>query len=163
MKLPSPVLGCAAAALLLPLACGLRAQGLEDPKQMFAREVYRTSAADVFHTAPHPLLRAVVVMRIRLGDDGRWAAELLRDNVHQPQMTRAAHASVQRLPPPEGLSAGLQQALREHGFVETWLFINDGRFALRSLALPQVQHSAPAVAVAAPSPSPAASAAMLPQ
>ena len=24
------------------------------------------------------------------------------------------------------------------GFVETWLFINDGRFALRTLALPQV-------------------------
>jgi hypothetical protein len=26
--------------------------------------------------------------------------------------------------------------------VETWLFINDGRFALRSLAQPQTSHAA---------------------
>ena len=127
------------AALLLCAGLDLRAQSLDDFKQLFAQEVYRTSAAEVFHTAPHPLLRAVVVMRIRLGEDGRWGAELLRDNVHQPQLTRMAQASVQRLPPPEGLSAELLRELREHGFVETWLFINDGRFALRSLAQVQAQ------------------------
>jgi hypothetical protein len=150
MRLPTPFLRRCGAALLL-LAClagGLRAQEASvDPKQLFAREVYRSSAADVFHTAPHPLLRAVVVLHIRLGEDGLWHAELVRDNVHQPQMTRVAQASVQRLPPPEGLNEAQRQALREDGFTETWLFINDGRFALRSIALPQAaQH----VAVAAP-------------
>lgn len=137
MNLSSSVLRCAASALLLSVSFGSRAQSAEDPKQLFAREVYRTSAADVFHTPPHPLLRAVVVMRIRLAEDGRWAAELLRDNVHQPEMTRLARASVERLPPPQGLGPEVLQALRD-GFVETWLFINDGRFALRTLALPQV-------------------------
>jgi protein TonB len=140
MTLPSPALRCAGAALLLSVAFSPRAQPADDPRQLFAREVYRTSAADIFHTAPHPLLRAVVVMRVRLGEDGRWRAELLRDNVNQPQMTRLAETSVQRLPAPEGLSEAARKALRDDGFVETWLFINDGRFALRSLALPQAPH-----------------------
>jgi hypothetical protein len=130
------------AALLLCSTLDLRAQSLGDFKQLFAQEVYRTSAAEVFHTAPHPLLRAVVVMRVRLGEEGRWEAELLRDNVHQPQLTRMAQASVQRLPRPEGLSDDVRRELRERGFVETWLFINDGRFALRSLAQPQTSHAA---------------------
>jgi hypothetical protein len=142
MSLPSSALRCAGAALLLSTAFSLRAQSMDDSKQQFARDVYRTSAADVFHTAPHPLLRAVVVMRVRLGEDGRWLAELLRDNVNQPQMTRMAQASVQRLPAPEGLSEEAQKTLRGDGFVETWLFINDGRFALRSLAQPQAPHPA---------------------
>jgi protein TonB len=120
------------------MALGAQAQTVEDLKQLFAREVYRTSAADIFHTPPHALLRAVVVMRVSLGEDGHWQAQLLRDNVNQPQMTRLAQDSVQRLPVPEGLGEALLKVLREEGFVETWLFINDGRFALRSLALPQV-------------------------
>jgi protein TonB len=131
----------AAAALLLSLASVTRAQSADDARVLFAREVYRTSPTDVFHNPPHPLLRAVVVMRVRLGDDGRWRAELLRDNVNQPEMTHAAQASVQRLPVPDGLSEAARRSLRDDGFVETWLFINDGRFALRSLALPQAPSS----------------------
>lgn len=151
MCLPPPFLRRFGAVLLLLLcvAGGVRAQEAVDPKQLFAREVYRSSAADVFHTAPHPLLRAVVVMQVRLGVDGRWAAELVRDNVNQPQMTRMAHASVQRLPPPEGLNDVQRQALRDEGFTETWLFFNDGRFALRSIALPQAAQHVAAVASAA--------------
>ena len=155
MILPSASLRWASASLLLCAAFGLRAQGVDDLKVQFAREVYRTSAADVFHTAPHPLLRAVVVMRVRLDEQGRWRADLLRDNVHQPQMTRLAETSVQRLPAPEGLPEDTRRTLREQGFVETWLFINDGRFALRSLALPQ---AAPALPVAATAVATAASA-----
>jgi hypothetical protein len=36
-----------------------------------------------------------------------------------------------------GLSPKARQLLRTDGLVEAWLFENDGRFALKSLAKPQ--------------------------
>jgi hypothetical protein len=136
MQLPKLLHGALPAAVFF--CCSLvHADPVQRLKQYFASEVYHSSVAEVFHTEPHPLLRAVVVMQIRLGQQGRWMAELLRDNENQPQLTRLAQASVLRLPPPEGLSEAEQALLREEGFTETWLFINDGRFALRTLALPQ--------------------------
>jgi hypothetical protein len=52
-------------------------------------------------------------------------------------MTRAALESVSKLPVPVGLSAKARQLLQNDGLVEAWLFQNDGRFALKTLAKPQ--------------------------
>ena len=131
-----------AVALLLPLLAALhageaRAQSAEQLKTDFARAVYLNSAARVHDERPQPLLRAVVVLRVRLGDDDRWQAEVFRDNPAQPEMTRRARESVARLLPAVGLSPQARQALRSEGLVEAWLFQDDGRFALKTLARPQ--------------------------
>ena len=52
-------------------------------------------------------------------------------------MTQRALASVERLPAPMGLSPQARQLLQTQGVVEAWLFQNDGRFALKTLARPQ--------------------------
>ena len=103
----------------------------------FARAVYLNSATLVHDQRPQPLLRAVVVLRIRLDEQDRWQAEVFRDNPNQPEMTRAALESVSRLPPAVGLKPEERAALRGEGLIEAWLFENDGRFALKTLAKPQ--------------------------
>ena len=79
----------------------------------------------------------MVVLRIKLNDSNQWQAEVFRDNPDQPEMTKAALESVARLPVPVGLSPKARQILRNDGLVEAWLFENDGRFALKTLAKPQ--------------------------
>jgi protein TonB len=135
------VLAAVAAAALLAVATPATAQAqAQTPDQLkaeFARSVYLSSATSVHNERPQPLLRAVVVLRVRLDDSNHWQAEVFRDNPDQPEMTRAALESVARLPPAVGLSAQALQALRTEGLIEAWLFQNDGRFALKTLAKPQ--------------------------
>jgi hypothetical protein len=123
-----------AAALL---AGGAFAQSADQLKADFARAVYATNAQQVHNDRPQPLLRAVVVLRIKLDADDRWQAEVFRDNPEQPEMTRAALDSVQRLPAPANLSPRARDMLRIDGLVEAWLFQSDGKFALKTLAKPQ--------------------------
>lgn len=113
------------------------AQDIDRSRTDFARQIYASAANEVHHEAPQPLLRAVVVMRVRLSDEGRWTAEVLRENTTQPEMTRKALASVERMPAPAAIPESLRDELRRNGFVEAWLFQSDGRFALKTLALPQ--------------------------
>ena len=114
-----------------------RAQSADQVKADFARSVYLHSAGRVHDERPQPLLRAVVVLRVKLDETNHWQAEVFRDNPDQPEMTRAALDSVARLPAAVGLSPQAQQSLRNDGLIEAWLFQTDGRFALKTLAKPQ--------------------------
>ena len=128
---------CTAVSVALLGAAPAQAQSADQLKADFARAVYLHSATQVHNERPQPLLRAVVVLRVRLGDDNRWQAEVFRDNPEQPEMTRAALDSVSRLPAPVGLSPKARQMLCSEGVIEAWLFETDGRFALKTLAKPQ--------------------------
>lgn len=139
-KALAPFSGAAAAVIFSAAvfaAAPARAQSAEQVKADFARAVYLNSAAQVHNEAPQPLLRAVVVLRVKLGEQGQWQAEVFRENADQPEMTKAALESVAKLPAPMGLSPKAMQMLRSEGLVEAWLFQNDGRFALKTLAKPQ--------------------------
>ncbi len=114
-----------------------QAQGKDAVQRDFARTVYLHSAADVHNEQPQALLRAVVVLRVKLDEQGQWKAEVFRDNPEQPEMTQRALESVGRLPAPVGLSPQAREVLQTQGVIEAWLFQNDGRFALKSLAKPQ--------------------------
>jgi protein TonB len=138
-RLPPRALGLLSLGLLAGclFAGQARAQSADQVKADFARAVYVHSATQVHNQRPQPLLRAVVVLRVRLDEQNRWKAEVFRDNPDQPEMTRAALESVARLPAPVGLSPKAVDMLRSEGLVEAWLFENDGRFALKTLAKPQ--------------------------
>ena len=126
-----------AVSVALMGAAPAQAQSTDQVKADFARAVYLHSATQVHNDRPQPMLRAVVVLRIKLNDNNQWQAEVFRDNPDQPEMTKAALESVARLPVPVGLSPKARQILRNDGLVEAWLFENDGRFALKTLAKPQ--------------------------
>ena len=134
----------AAALFLLVACCATAAQaqtsirsGIEQVRKDFAQKVYEDSAAEINRDAPQPLLRAVVVLRVRLNEAGRWAAEVMRDNNLEPGLTRKAIASVEHLAMPANVPEPLVDQLHREGFVEVWLFQNDSHFALKTLALPQ--------------------------
>jgi hypothetical protein len=114
-----------------------QAQSADQVKADFARAVYKSSAGKVHNDRPQPLLRAVVVLRIKLDEQNQWKAEVFRDNPDQPELTRAALDSVAQLPAPTGLTPKALEMLRNDGLVEAWLFQTDGRFALKTLAKPQ--------------------------
>ncbi len=126
-----------ATALLWAAPGAAVAQSADQVKADFARTVYQHSADKVHNDRPQPLLRAVVVLRVKLNEQNQWQAEVFRDNPDQPEMTRAAIASVAQLPVPVGLSPKAVQMLRNEGLVEAWLFQSDGRFALKTLAKAQ--------------------------
>jgi protein TonB len=126
--------------LVLPalvLAAGSAFATTDDLRAELARRIYLSSATDVHDEQPQAMLRAVVMLRVRLDEQGRWTAEVVRENPQQPAMTRRALESVARLPAPIGLSVEALRRLRAEGVVEAWLFDDDGRFALGALARPQ--------------------------
>ncbi len=133
----TPAAVAIAASATLLWAAPAQAQSADQVKAEFARAVYLNSAAQVHNEQPQALLRAVVVLRVKLNEQGQWAAEVFRDNPEQPEMTRAALESVSKLPVPIGLSPQARRLLQNDGLVEAWLFQNDGRFALKTLAKPQ--------------------------
>jgi hypothetical protein len=127
---------CLAAALLAS-SFGACAESLDQVRRGFAQMVYEDSAPDINREAPQSMLRAVVVLRVKLNALGRWSAEVMRENDVEPGLTRKALASVEHLARAMEVSAGMSEQLHREGFVEVWLFQNDGHFALKTLALPQ--------------------------
>jgi len=125
------------AAALFAAAAGARAESIDQVRRGFAQMVYEDAGPDINREAPQPLLRAVVVLRVRLDAQDRWRAEVMRENDVEPGLTRKAIASVEHLPRAVEMSGTLAEQLHREGFVEVWLFQNDGRFALKTLALPQ--------------------------
>ena len=113
------------------------APNLDQVRRSFAQTIYQDSSAEINRGAPQPLLRAVVVLRVRLNEFGHWAAEVMRDNDLEPELTRKAVASVEHLTSPVDVPEPLVDQLHRDGFVEVWLFQNDSHFALKTLALPQ--------------------------
>src|SRR5690242_19179707 len=81
------------------LGVATQAQNLDDTHAYFANSIYQRNASDIHRGQPQALLRAVVVLHVKLDETGRWFAEVIRENVQQPEMTRKALASVAALEP----------------------------------------------------------------
>jgi len=127
----------AVAAVFVMAAGSAAAQSIDQIRAEFARQVYAHAGDQINHGQPQAMLRAVVVLRIKLDESGRWVAEVFRDNDTQPELTQVALQSVAKLPPPTQLKPEVAEALRSNGLIEAWLFEKDGRFALKTLAKPQ--------------------------
>ena len=125
------------AAALLACAAGARAESIEQIRRGFAQMLYEDAGPDINRDRPQPLLRAVVVLRVKLDELGHWTGEVIRENDEQPELTRKALASVAHLARTMEMSAAAAEQVHREGFLEVWLFQNDGRFALKTLALPQ--------------------------
>jgi protein TonB len=86
---------------------------------------------------PQPLLRAVVVLNVKLDAGDHWQVEVVRTNDEQPEMLARAIETVARAPvvpmPDE-----VKDHMRRNGFMEAWLFDNDGRFQVKTLAKAQL-------------------------
>ena len=109
------------------------ARSVEEYKRDFAKHLHHTSAELIFAGAPPNLLRSVIVMSVALDTSGNVvSARVLRDN-GDAETVRSAVDSVRRgAPYPRPAPRMFNRGRLE--FTETWLFRDDGRFQLRTLA-----------------------------
>jgi periplasmic protein TonB len=85
---------------------------------------------------PQALLRAVVVLNIKLGEGNAWQTDVMRTNHDQPEMLARAIEAVKRVHINEVPDA-LREELMRNGINETWLFDKDGSFQVMTLAKSQ--------------------------
>jgi periplasmic protein TonB len=106
-------------------------------KQDIAQRISQVNSRHVYIDRPQALLRSIVVLKFSVDESGR----LLRSEIQRSNKDRHAEStaldSLKRTAP---FPKPAPHLLR-HGKVEmseSWLFNNDGRFQLRSVALPQM-------------------------
>lgn len=102
----------------------------------FAKAVYSGSPEFIHDRNPQPLLRAVVVLNVKLDAAERWLVEVVRTNDEQPEMLARAIETVRRAPT-VSMPDHVRASLHRDGFMEAWLFDNDGRFQVKTLAKAQ--------------------------
>lgn len=106
-------------------------------KQDIAQRIVQVNSQHVFVERPQALLRSVVVLKFSIDENGN----LLRSEIQRSNRDRHAEStaldSLKRTSPFPKPSPHLLR----HGKLEmseSWLFNNDGRFQLRTVALPQM-------------------------
>jgi periplasmic protein TonB len=116
-----------------PATANSSATTVDHYKRELAARIYQTSAAQVFEGSPPNLLRSVIVLSVTLDSSGNVAdLRTMRDN-GDSETVRAAHDSVRRgAPYPRPPDRLLRSARLQ--YVETWLFRDDGKFQLRTVA-----------------------------
>lgn len=124
------------AGLLLAMAKPAFAGVPEDVRRDFAHAVYDGSPELVHNRNPQPLLRAVIVLNVKLVDGEHWQAEVVRTNDEQPEMLARAIETVRRAPA-INMSEETRSEMHRNGLIEAWLFDNDGRFQVKTLAKAQ--------------------------
>jgi len=109
----------------------------EGYKKELARRIAIVNSTKVYPERPQALLRSVIVIKYFVDGDGKLThSEIVRTN-HDKATETTAMLTLHNTAPFPKPSAHLLH----HGRVEiseTWLFNNDGRFQLRTIALPQM-------------------------
>jgi protein TonB len=113
------------------------AVSVDDYKRDLATHISRRHADKVFAGRPQALLRSVVVLRYSVDSRG----QLLRSEIWRSNRDRETEATALATlrgsaPFPKPAAHLLQRGRLD--IAETWLFNNDGRFQLRSIAEAQM-------------------------
>ncbi len=111
----------------------------DDYKRDLALRISQVNAQKVYAGRPQALLRSVVVLRYAVDGRGNLVrSEIMRSN-HDRETESIALASLRSSAPfPKPAAHLLRRGQME--ISETWLFNNDGRFQLRTIAHPQMDH-----------------------
>jgi protein TonB len=106
-------------------------------KADLAQRIHQVNSTQVYTTRPQALLRSVVVLRYTVDSGGNLVrSEVARSN-HDRDTEAVALTTLRKSAPfPKPAPHLLRNGRVE--MVESWLFNNDGRFQLRSLALAQM-------------------------
>jgi protein TonB len=113
------------------------ASTVDSYKVDLAQRIYAVNSTQVYTTRPQALLRSVVVLKYTVDSAGNLIrSEIARSN-HDRTTEATALATLRKSAPFPKPSPHLLRngRLEMH---ESWLFNNDGRFQLRSLALVQM-------------------------
>jgi len=109
------------------------ASSLSGYKTDVANRLYQVNGDHIFTGKPPPLLRSIVVVSVVVDEGGNLvSSKIFRDN-GDVEARGMALASLQRgMPLPRPTPAVLKRGRVE--YLESWLFRNDGKFQIRTLA-----------------------------
>ncbi|HEY0844508.1 MAG TPA: TonB family protein [Noviherbaspirillum sp.] len=106
-------------------------------KHELALRISELNAGKVYPGRPQALLRSVVVLRYAVDARGNLVrSEIMRSNRDRETESTALAALRSAAPFPKPAAHLLRRGQLE--LAETWLFNNDGRFQLRTIAQPQM-------------------------
>lgn len=106
-------------------------------KRDLAQRISQVNSIKVYTGRPQALLRSVVVVKYMVDSRGNLThSEILRSNRDRTTESTALVSLRQAAPFPKPAAHLLRHGRLE--LSETWLFNNDGRFQLRSIAEPQM-------------------------
>lgn len=110
---------------------------LDDYKRGLAQRIVTVNSSEVYIGRPQALLRAVIVLKYFVNADGQLLrADIMRTN-RDRKAEATALATLRRAAPfPKPDSKFLRRG--EVEIAESWLFNDDGRFQLRSIAEQQM-------------------------
>jgi protein TonB len=108
---------------------------LDAYKRDVAQRILLANAAQTFEGRPPEILQAVVVLQFTIERSGTLTGLKTLRSRHPPQ-EKVALASVRAAAPFPAPPAALLRSSRVE-VAETWLFRDDGKFQIRSLAEPQ--------------------------
>jgi len=110
---------------------------IDNYKRELAERIATTNSVRVYAGRPQALLRSVVVVKYAIDSQGNLThSEIMRSNRDDIAEAVALTSLKQAAPFPIPASHLLRRGRVE--LAETWLFNNDGRFQLRSIAEPQM-------------------------
>jgi protein TonB len=110
---------------------------LEGYKRDLAQRISQTNSNKVYDGRPQALLRSVIVVKYVVDSRGNlMRSEILRSNRDRDTEAIALASLKSTAPFPKPLPHLLRNGRVE--ISETWLFNNDGRFQLRTVAQPQM-------------------------
>ncbi len=113
------------------------ARTLDGYKQDLAHRISQVNSTKVYVGRPQALLRSVVVLKYHVDGSGNLVrSELLRSNRDRETEATALATLKNTAPFPKPASHLLRNGRVE--IMESWLFNNDGRFQLRTIAQPQM-------------------------
>lgn len=120
-------------------AASSSANSVDSYKRDLALRISEVNASRVYTGRPQALLRSVVVLRYTIDARGNLVrSEIMRSNRDRETESTALATLRNSAPFPKPASHLLKRGQLE--LSETWLFNNDGRFQLRTIALPQMDH-----------------------
>jgi len=136
MRVKTFCFSIATAASLMALSPLAHAAVPDQLKKDFAQAIYDGSPDLVHKRNPQPLLRAVIVLNVKLDENNQWRADVIRGNDQQPEMQARAIETVKKARMLD-LSDTDRTEMQRGGLIEAWLFDSDGTFQVKTLAKAQ--------------------------
>jgi protein TonB len=113
------------------------AANLDGYKRDLAHRICEVNASKVYVGRPQALLRSVIVVKYAIGAGGELVhSDIVRSNRDRDNETTALSSLRSTAPFPKPAQHLLRGGRID--VTETWLFNNDGRFQLRTIAQPQL-------------------------